>query len=683
MTTEIPTPEYLRRFAADRDPDAFAALVEAHYPMVLGIGYRVLGDPHEAEDIAQATFVLLAEKAPGLAKKSASELSRWIVASAYCFAKNRQRVLGNRRRKEAEFARLAETPEDHGIAETVATVDDAISKLPTPLRDVVIARYLRGLSYRETALELHVPVDTVRGRLARAKVMLKATLAGTGILASLSNAGAVPPPRFAERTLAAAKPIGGIAVLNGLLWKGAAILFVTVAGSWFFFVPHVPQQNAVALHTAESATPLALSTNKIKIPPRPDLVAEWDALIADRIGGPLGVSRREVPDEENGYFAMVRLYEAQIKFHETHGTEWKDRFFGIISGEVPWDPAFVAEALAAFEPLFAIVDEILAAPDFQFPVRSAFDRDTPIPFDVFTWYLQFRGRSQHQEGDFAGAIETCFQQLALNDRLAGGQGDLMSNLINNTIAASSQSLLIGLLENDSASIDRGSLERLNELFEFITPPDEATNLSFGVEYEYKLSMILKLLAGKVTEERFDSMGYITDKLPLRSHSKGAALRALFDTDLPALATWLDRERIWMANALGDLAEHPPSLFEDVFQNFPKDTSIEELNPVQLADYWAVVMTDGGSSLQVFVDRAASNLARQRLIQTRVAIELARRDGKQVNALTNLVPNYLPEVPLDPFSGRPLNYDRKGKKLISVGKDRIAGSDDIEIPVLGE
>src|SRR5262245_51286220 len=71
----------IRRFARDRDESAFAALVDRHGPMVLGVARRVVGDHHTAEDVVQATFLVLARRAGRLRHPAA--LPAWLHHTAH------------------------------------------------------------------------------------------------------------------------------------------------------------------------------------------------------------------------------------------------------------------------------------------------------------------------------------------------------------------------------------------------------------------------------------------------------------------------------------------------------------------------------------------------------------------------------------------------------------------------
>src|SRR5690242_8948129 len=76
----------LDRFATQRDESAFAELVRRHGSMVLGVGRSVLNDAHAAEDVFQATFLVLAKKASTVRKQDS--VGSWLYGVAYRIARN-------------------------------------------------------------------------------------------------------------------------------------------------------------------------------------------------------------------------------------------------------------------------------------------------------------------------------------------------------------------------------------------------------------------------------------------------------------------------------------------------------------------------------------------------------------------------------------------------------------------
>jgi RNA polymerase sigma factor (sigma-70 family) len=182
--------DLVRQFVADKDEAAFAVLVRRHGAMVLSVCRRLLCDTHEAEDAMQATFIVLARKAPVL--KSCTVLGDWLHGVARRIALKARTARMRRQARERVGARSAtiapEPRNDFG-----PLLDEQIGRLPEKYRWPLVLCDLQGKTRHDAAKQLGWPDGTVAGRLVRARAMLAQRLLRTvkvGAVALPSAVGA-------------------------------------------------------------------------------------------------------------------------------------------------------------------------------------------------------------------------------------------------------------------------------------------------------------------------------------------------------------------------------------------------------------------------------------------------------------------------------------------------------------
>src|SRR5262245_36662290 len=94
--------ELLRRFVAEGEQTAFAALVRRHAGLVLGVCKRALANDQDAEDACQAVFVVLARKAG--AGRWQPSIANWLYATARKVSRNAHVAAERRTRREGRAA---------------------------------------------------------------------------------------------------------------------------------------------------------------------------------------------------------------------------------------------------------------------------------------------------------------------------------------------------------------------------------------------------------------------------------------------------------------------------------------------------------------------------------------------------------------------------------------------------
>ncbi len=166
--------------------DAFHELFARYRQAVFGFFCRRMADRAQAEELAQETFIALL-KAQGR-YETAALFRTYLYAVAY-------KILRAHRRKTAFRAFFSgsaggrEPAAESGIDAAIA-LREAVGKLDRMDREIVLLREFEELSYTEIAAVLHVPMNTVRSRLFRARQALRELLTSPAVKATtdLKNA---------------------------------------------------------------------------------------------------------------------------------------------------------------------------------------------------------------------------------------------------------------------------------------------------------------------------------------------------------------------------------------------------------------------------------------------------------------------------------------------------------------
>ena len=158
--------------------EAFSELVDRYRAPIVRLAYRLTRDPDEAKDIAQDAF-LRAYRRIGEFRPD-RPFARWL----FVIARNASLDAIRRRRRlvlldfgDAPPAELG--PEELALRSDQATrVHAALEALPQKYRSVLQLYYVSELRYREIALELDIPIGTVKTYISRAKRRLRDNLEG-------------------------------------------------------------------------------------------------------------------------------------------------------------------------------------------------------------------------------------------------------------------------------------------------------------------------------------------------------------------------------------------------------------------------------------------------------------------------------------------------------------------------
>jgi RNA polymerase sigma factor (sigma-70 family) len=195
--------DLLAQYATNGSEEAFTALVNRHVNFVYSTALRRLGNPHQAEEITQVVFLVLAKKAGSLSSKTI--LTGWLYLTVRLTAANYLRMEARRLRREQEayMQAIANESEPDVWTKIAPHLDIAMEHLGSKERNAVLLRFFEGKSFAEVGVSLRASEDAAQKRVERALGNLRRFFARRGITLS----GELLPTLLSTHSVQAA-PLG-------------------------------------------------------------------------------------------------------------------------------------------------------------------------------------------------------------------------------------------------------------------------------------------------------------------------------------------------------------------------------------------------------------------------------------------------------------------------------------------
>ena len=219
----------VREYAQSNSEQAFATLVSQHINLVYSVALRQVHDPHLAEEITQAVFIVLARKAKSLSPKTI--LSAWLCRTARNVSANTLKIQRRRqlREQESHMQSILNESDSDAWSQIAPLLDEALNCLGTKEHDAVVLRFLDGKELKHVGAAMGTTEDGARMRVNRGLEKLREFFTKKGVtLSATAIAGAVAANSVQAAPAGLAAAITA-AALSGTTITTAAVIAATKA----------------------------------------------------------------------------------------------------------------------------------------------------------------------------------------------------------------------------------------------------------------------------------------------------------------------------------------------------------------------------------------------------------------------------------------------------------------------
>lgn len=216
--TELNDHELLAQYARTESEAAFATLVARYVNLVYSAALRFTGNPHHAEEITQAVFIVLARKAGSL--RSGTVLSGWLYQTARLTAANfvKGEIRRQRREQEAYMQSTLNEPESAAWEQIAPLLDESMGRLGETDRNAIVLRFFENKTAHEVGAALKLNEAAAHKRVSRAVEKLRRFFRKRGVTLSATAIASLVAVNSVQ-----AAPVGLAVTISATAAKGAAV----------------------------------------------------------------------------------------------------------------------------------------------------------------------------------------------------------------------------------------------------------------------------------------------------------------------------------------------------------------------------------------------------------------------------------------------------------------------------